>query len=329
MKEIIGSVIYYTGLPAFYRSCFAKRNQNFKVLAYHHIADDNVLPDPFLKISGVTRLSVFKKQIKYILKHCKVISIEKLVRHFEYGEKLPTNSILLTFDDGYYSVYKYAYPVLKHYELPGVVFCTGDELSGNGLWCDKLLDALLKTNVKIFRYKNHFFKLSNMKTRGQVFLAMVNILNKKGANKIQKELNNIFGILGVEYQNDNKRYLTKNQILEMQSNNISFGAHSMTHTLLGLIDKRNDVKWEIKRSIHLLEEITKRKCTSFAYPFGGSRSTSELCIEVLKELEIKLAFTTMRGANIPGCNRYLLRRFIVQRDSKYYFRLQLSGLIYG
>ncbi len=46
------------------------------------------------------------------------ISLDQLVTHLRTGLPLPEKPILLTFDDGYESAYKYVYPLLKQYGYP-------------------------------------------------------------------------------------------------------------------------------------------------------------------------------------------------------------------
>lgn len=46
------------------------------------------------------------------------ISLDQLVAHLRTGLPLPEKPILLTFDDGYESIYRYVYPLLKQYGYP-------------------------------------------------------------------------------------------------------------------------------------------------------------------------------------------------------------------
>jgi len=50
------------------------------------------------------------------------VSIDQLVKYMERAAPLPEKSIVLSFDDGYEGVYRYAYPVLKRYGFQGVLF---------------------------------------------------------------------------------------------------------------------------------------------------------------------------------------------------------------
>jgi peptidoglycan/xylan/chitin deacetylase (PgdA/CDA1 family) len=51
---------------------------------------------------------------------------------FQEGRKsLPAKPIMLTFDDGFMSVYHYAFPVLKRYQMKATIFATPDPESEN------------------------------------------------------------------------------------------------------------------------------------------------------------------------------------------------------
>ena len=57
--------------------------------------------------------------------HLKVIKEYKMntitISEF-YNKEVPTNSILLTFDDGYFDNYKYVFPLLKKYNMKATIF---------------------------------------------------------------------------------------------------------------------------------------------------------------------------------------------------------------
>lgn len=65
----------------------------------------------------------FSAQMKYLYDNgFHTISFDQLYAAFYEGAALPSKPILLTFDDGYESVYKSAYPVMKQYGQIGTVF---------------------------------------------------------------------------------------------------------------------------------------------------------------------------------------------------------------
>ncbi|MBE6028701.1 MAG: hypothetical protein E7226_00885 [Clostridiales bacterium] len=71
-------------------------------------------------------VSVFKKQMKWLHKHkYRTISTEEFYLWYTGKIKLPKKSVLITFDDGSYSVIKYGLPILKKYNMKATIFMIG------------------------------------------------------------------------------------------------------------------------------------------------------------------------------------------------------------
>lgn len=101
-KDKLKKGIYYSGKAV--------------VLTYHHISRE-----PF---SGITITPErFEKDLEMLKnKGFNVISMGKLLNCMEGREKLPDNAVVISFDDGIESFYKYAYPLLKKYYMPSINF---------------------------------------------------------------------------------------------------------------------------------------------------------------------------------------------------------------
>jgi peptidoglycan/xylan/chitin deacetylase (PgdA/CDA1 family) len=85
------------------------------VLAYHHIAEGKAGP---IQITP----ELFRDQLVYLKsKGIHFISYSEF-KQFLAGGAIPTNAVLVTFDDGYESYYQYAYPILKELSVPAVNF---------------------------------------------------------------------------------------------------------------------------------------------------------------------------------------------------------------
>lgn len=81
---------------------------------YHYVR--NLKDSRFPEIKGLD-VSEFEEQIKYLMKHYKIISIEEVIECLDNKRNLPENSVLLTFDDGYKDHYTYVLPVLIKYNI--------------------------------------------------------------------------------------------------------------------------------------------------------------------------------------------------------------------
>jgi peptidoglycan/xylan/chitin deacetylase (PgdA/CDA1 family) len=60
-------------------------------------------------------------------RHYNDIPLEELAALFREKKKIPPRTVILTFDDGYKDFYTFAYPVLKEYRLPAVMFIITEE----------------------------------------------------------------------------------------------------------------------------------------------------------------------------------------------------------
>ena len=87
-------------------------------------------------------------------------------------------------------------------------------------------------------------------------------------------------------------YLSEEQIREMQESGlIEFGAHTMNHVNLLNVDDQI-AQTEIYESIKYVENITRTKCRSFAYPYGRY---DQRHIEMLRVLSVETAVTTKKS----------------------------------
>lgn len=68
----------------------------------------------------------FEKDLQYIESHgYTTIDTDDLIGYVYHGKSLPEKPIMITFDDGYYSNYFYAYPLLKKYNMKAVISIIG------------------------------------------------------------------------------------------------------------------------------------------------------------------------------------------------------------
>ena len=86
------------------------------VLTYHHISSK-----PFSSITISPER--FELDLKMLRDNgFNVVSLRQVLNSMEGTETLPKNAVAITFDDGIESFYKYAYPLLKEYNMPAVNF---------------------------------------------------------------------------------------------------------------------------------------------------------------------------------------------------------------
>lgn len=89
------------------------------ILLYHHLNEEG---DDGSAIS----VDGFRQQMELLkTEGYHPISFEALMDFAENGAALPKKPVIITFDDGYYSNYQYAFPILKEYGFPATIFAIG------------------------------------------------------------------------------------------------------------------------------------------------------------------------------------------------------------
>jgi peptidoglycan/xylan/chitin deacetylase (PgdA/CDA1 family) len=113
---------------------YATGYQLVPVLVYHHIA-------PRSRGRLVLAASTFEQQMRYLkAQGYRTIGLDDLIEFTRLGRQLPRRSVVLTFDDGYQSFLRYAYPVLKELGFTATLFVYTDYvgLGRNALGWDDL-----------------------------------------------------------------------------------------------------------------------------------------------------------------------------------------------
>ncbi len=91
------------------------------IIMYHNILKSNSRSSKFI----VTE-NQFEEDLKYLKeKGYNTVVMEDLVAYVYDNKPLPEKPIVLSFDDGYYNNYVYAYPLLKEYGYRGVLSVIG------------------------------------------------------------------------------------------------------------------------------------------------------------------------------------------------------------
>lgn len=99
------------------------------ILCYHRF-------DKTCKSNLCISESAFAKQMEYLKKNgYHTIHLSELIGFLNYKRSIPSKSVIITLDDGYRSLYDFAYPLLKRYGFTATLFIYTDfiEASRNAL----------------------------------------------------------------------------------------------------------------------------------------------------------------------------------------------------
>lgn len=110
----------------------SEKNLQIPIFVYHDIVkDESQIEYDYMQ----TTVDTFERQITGLMKlGYKPISYEDLLA-YQKGEKaIPKWSFLITFDDGYPGVYKYAFEIAKKYNIPMASFEITDTIGSEGYY---------------------------------------------------------------------------------------------------------------------------------------------------------------------------------------------------
>ena len=92
------------------------------ILCYHAI-------DPAWASPLAITPRAFRRQCSWLARHRQVVDLATAVRHADAAGRLPRGMVVLTFDDGFASVYEHALPVLFDHGFPATIFLVADAVA--------------------------------------------------------------------------------------------------------------------------------------------------------------------------------------------------------
>ncbi len=340
IKYLTGFVFYYSGLVNLIH-CFRKRalkKGSFTILTYHRISDSDY-GDPFLTITPHN----FERQIRYLTKRFKVVSLEELVKHIQSQYSTLDDYIAITFDDGYRDNYTNAYPILKKYKVPATIFLTTDFIGTDKLfWWDRLakiakfiIGKNLHLNFPQDLYPKKIKDAISMISSGNIAksnkeVSILPVLLKEISEEkkclILDDLEKQISPFPIDDQ-DRPYPLTWDEVRQMNKDDIEFGSHTVTHPILTRV-KSDQAKYEISQSKIEIEREIAKKVLHFSYPNGERADFDEHIKQLVKDNNYISACTSINGANGLQDDVFSLKRRAIDNSPVYVFAWKITGIPY-
>ncbi len=310
VRLIVCILLHYSGITKLCET-LDKGPAGIKILAYHDIADKG-----YLNLEVPEKM--FRNHMRYLVENnYNLISLEEAADLLESCRKVPRKTIVITFDDGYKSLYPAVFPIVKEFDIPITVFlATGSIGSSNGSlppFVDAIAHAIRNTSKReldLTAWNFMSYPLNSAILKEQY---SKNLTTKNRT----KFLEFIFGQLGVDivdYDLKNKM-LSWEEIIEMSNEGISFGAHTHTHPSLSRIPIE-EAKEEIMLSKKLIERQIGKEITTFAYPYGSNKDINREVRDIVEDIGFKCACVLKDGINWAGNDVFLLKRACVTNQIK-------------
>ena len=175
-------------------------NRHIPVLMYHRVHESET---DFLTVS----VAQLKKQFNYLKTHnYTTISVEQLINYQKRKEKLPSRSVLITFDDAHVSFQSLALPMLNKFNFKATVFLPTNLLGTTHIDCGEILTTQALQKIQ----KENFNIEYALHTHNHLNIA------KLSASEIENEIS------------ENISFLKKNQLHFTPSLAYPYGARPKT-----------------------------------------------------------------------------------------------------
>jgi peptidoglycan/xylan/chitin deacetylase (PgdA/CDA1 family) len=192
------------------------------------------------------------------------------------GKPLPLKPVLLTFDDGFDSIYRDAFPVIKQMGFPAILFLYTD-----------------------------FVKTRELADRRREKKDAAPLVDPKHPKRALSEMSSKlrFGAL------------SDAEMLEMQKNGFVIESHTTHHLNMGLVREKKGTEafakklWsELTEPLTYIQQRFGRQPQWLAYPFGVY---DPMILEATRKAGYQLAFTVNPGPNDRTIAPLLLKRNLV------------------
>ena len=295
---------------------------------YHYVREFSLTSFPNIK--GLLT-SEFAYQIDYFRKQKYFVTIEQCISALKGGCVLPSNSILLTFDDAFLDHYNNVFPILDKYNIQGCFFPPVKAVVENKvLEVNKIQLILSKVGNKdlviadIFKTidenrlefsleSNDYYLHKYLKPRrfDNKYIGFVkNILQKGLPRKLNSLLiDKLFHkyVTNDEDALSHELYMTTEQLSCMVRNNMYVGSHCYDHIWLDSLSE-SEQEGQIDSSLEFLKHIgAPIKDWVMCYPHGGYNS---ITMKILEKKGCALGLTVNNGIWMPDKNnKYEVPRF--------------------
>lgn len=293
-----------------------------RILMYHRFTEESG--------GGEATRDNFRKQVAYIKRYYRPMTLEALCGYLESGERLPRNAIAITVDDGYRDFYDIAWPVLREYSVPATLFVTTGFVNGDlWLWPDKIswiLDNVSENN-SAFQWQTLRIEESELKTDSpKVWKRLVDFLLSVPDAEKHTVIANMAGAWGLQLPvkaPDRFAACTWEQLRELKAAGIEIGGHTVTHPTLGKVS-HEQAQREITECRTRLELELGQPPASFCYPNGMPSDFSTGLMKQVEEGGFRCAVAAF--ADTAGMkNRFALRRHS-SGDNWFQFCKAVSGV---
>lgn len=291
----------------FWRKVFPKTAVG---LCYHMVSDSN---PPHLKHYPALATADFEADLTYLKRDFGFISYEQLAERRNSGNLVRDNRAIVTFDDGFAQCANVAAPILRHHGVGCVFFIITDLIDNAVIFRESkaslCIGAVFRSPIDhveaivhelgldkrlrppperaAFAPANHPLDVARFeRLPDPLLLPLLHWLLTLGPDEegLLDQLATRLDVDSVRYLRAMHPYLTKQQILQLQADGFTIGAHGCSHRRLQDLSLA-DAEREIVESCRIICDLTGKTSAPFAFPYFGGGIDREWLAELRRRHE--------------------------------------------
>jgi peptidoglycan/xylan/chitin deacetylase (PgdA/CDA1 family) len=241
-------------------------------LPFYHVVSDQKLAHihnyPFRTVRQ------FQFELEFFLKHFKPVSLQYLIENPKTTEKI----FHISFDDGLKECAEIVAPILFKKGIPATFFINPGFIDNQKLF-HRYKASLIVSELQRNPDNNIHEKLKNKGTDCRKILR-----TEHSQEWFLDELAEDLGIDFNRFLENQKPYLTTEQVLKLKNQGFSIGAHSFDHPEFWTLSKEEQLQQMVKSTDWVTEKI-QPGIRAFAFPFTDSGVAPEV-LQAIHEKKI-------------------------------------------
>lgn len=283
-----------------------------RIICYHGISlydESSFSPRTFISPDKFRKRIAYLKKKKYV-----ILDLDSALDMLD-NNALPSRAVVITIDDGFYSTYSSAFPILKNESVKATVYVTTYySVMKNPVFNLVIPYMFWKTeraSISIEGLDLPYSGVLSIRNRADKERLVSSILSygQDQCNEEERFLlaKRIGKRLGVDYismvESRILSIMNEKEIQELSDSGYDIELHTHRHRFPNI---KEEAVREIFDNKAVLEPIVGRRLRHFCYPSG---IWTENQWPWLSEMEIRSSVTTDLGINYHGTPRYALKRF--------------------
>ncbi|MEX1081152.1 MAG: polysaccharide deacetylase family protein [Halofilum sp. (in: g-proteobacteria)] len=279
------------------------------------------------------RPETFRRRMKMLAERgFTVLPLDEAMKRLRGGD-LPPNAVVITIDDGFYSVKQAAQPILAEYGFPSTLYATTNRIMlGTPVFRMVIQYLFWKTRATAIEFANHSwvaagrYDLTDAEVATGICRELVAAGEYNGDEERREAIcREVAAKLRVDYDEIVRSgmftHVLPDDLKELDRSGMDVQLHTHTHTLTH--NGEPMIEREISVNAQLLNRWLDKRCTHFCYPLGEWQPSY---LNELAKLGVESATTCEAGRNDRSTNPLALYRSL---DGENITDLQFEDGLYG